>query len=71
MVNYQKRLNDYNENNFVVAELNGEIVGFCRFRFENVYNEKFPEIDCELCALYIKPDYKGKGIGKKLINYVT
>lgn len=68
--NYQKRVNDYNENNFVVAELNGEIVGFCRFRFENVYNEKFPEIDCELCALYVKPDYKGKGIGKKLINYV-
>lgn len=46
--NYQKRVNDYNENNFVVAKLNDEIVGFCRFRFENVYNEKFPEIDCEL-----------------------
>ena len=68
--NYQKRLNDYTDGGFVVAEINNEVVGFCRYRFENAYEDKFPDVDCELCALYVKSAYKGNGVGKKIINYV-
>ena len=68
--NYQKRLNDYTDGGFVVAEINNEVVGFCRYRFENACEDKFLDVDCELCALYVKPDYKGNGVGKKIINYV-
>ena len=35
--NYKKRLNDYTENGFIVAELNNEILGFCRYRSGNYY----------------------------------
>lgn len=68
--NYQKRLNDYTENGFIVAELNNEIVGFCRYRTGNYYKDKYPNVDCEITALYAKPEYKRNGIGKKIVNYV-
>lgn len=68
--NYQKRLKDYTENGFVVAELNSEIVGFCRYRTGNYYASEYANVDCEILALYVKPEYKGNGIGKKIVNYV-
>ena len=68
--NYQKRLNDYTENGFVVAELKNEIVGFCRYRAGNYYKNEYDNVDCEICALYVKPDCKRKGIGKRIVNYV-
>ena len=68
--NYKKRINDYTENGFIVAERDNEVVGFCRYGFENAYGEMFPDVDCELHALYVKPNCKGVGIGTKIINYV-
>ncbi|MBR3324502.1 MAG: GNAT family N-acetyltransferase [Clostridia bacterium] len=68
--NYQRRLNDYMKNFFVVAEIENEVVGFCRFQKGNNYKERFPEIDCEINALYVKPEYKRNGIGRKIVNYV-
>lgn len=68
--NYQKRVKDYKEKGFIVAEQNGKIVGFCRYRNGNMYKENYPEVDCEICALYVKPEEKGKGIGKALVEYV-
>lgn len=41
-----------------VAEQDGEIVGFTDYNKETN----------ELSGLYVKPDYTGKGIGKKLLN---
>lgn len=68
--NYQKRIKDYKENGFIVAEHDGEIVGFCRYRIGNNYKDEYPEVDSELCALYVKPDKKRNGIGKALVEYV-
>lgn len=68
--NYKTRLNDYAENGFVVAVLNNEVVGFGRYRTGNYYKEEYPNVDSEIVALYVKPEYKYNGIGKKLVNYV-
>lgn len=68
--NYQKRIKDYKENGFIIAELNGNVVGFCRYKIGNSYKHEYPEVDCELSALYVKPGEKGKGIGKALLEYV-
>ena len=54
--NYQKRIKDYKENGFIVAEKDNEIIGFCRYRIGNNYKNEYPEVDCELCALYVKPE---------------
>ena len=41
--NYKRRLEDYKENGFIVAELNNEIVGFCRYTLENHTSRAFYE----------------------------
>ena len=68
--NYQKRLKDYKENGFVVAELDNEVVGFCRYTLENLYSKEMPEVDGEICAIYVKPELKRNGIGRELFKYV-
>lgn len=68
--NYRRRAGNFTDDGFVVAEVNGEVVAFCRYVFENAYADRFPDVDCELCALYVKPDCKGDGIGKRLIRFV-
>lgn len=68
--NYNKRLKDYQENGFIVAEIDNEVVGFCRYTINNLFSQDVKDIDCELCAIYVKPDRKRQGIGKALFNYV-
>ena len=54
---------------YIVAEKDGEIVGFSRYIDNNSFSPDF-DVDCELLALYVKPNCKRQGIGKALINYV-
>lgn len=68
--NYNKRLKDYQENGFIIAEINNEVVGFCRYTINNLFSQNVENIDCELCAIYVKPDLKRKGIGSALFKYV-
>lgn len=56
--------------NFIVAVQNEKVVGFCRFVYDNSYSSDIDYVDCELSAIYVRPDLKGKGIGAKLFNYV-
>lgn len=66
----EKRKNDYKENGFIVAELNNQVVGFCRYIDSNTFTQDISNIDCELLALYVKPDLKYNGIGTKLFQFV-
>ncbi len=65
----RKRENDYKEFNYIVAELNSEIVGFCKYIDNNTHTPNIEDIDCEIIALYVRPDMKYKGIGTTLFNY--
>lgn len=65
----QKRKLTYKDSPFIVAEINNEIVGFCRYYYE-VISKDGDDYDCEIMALYVKPELKGNGIGKTLINHV-
>lgn len=67
----EKRKKDYNDNGFIVAESNSEIVGFCRYIDSNKFTPDMDNVDCELMALYVKPSLKYNGIGTKLFEYVT
>ncbi len=62
---------NYKDNGFIVAILNNEVVGFCRYIESNEFTTDMQNIDCELLALYVKPQLKYNGIGTKLFEFVT
>lgn len=72
-MNAEQRINerkkDYKLGSFIVAEMNNEIVGFCRYD-NKVISENLKDYDCELKALYVKSNLKRQGIGKLLFNHV-
>ncbi|MBY0757781.1 GNAT family N-acetyltransferase [Sellimonas caecigallum] len=67
IVSYKKKQMDVREK-FLVAEQNGEIVGFCRYADDNRFSENMSDIDCEIVALYVSPDKMYHGIGTKLFQ---
>ena len=67
----EKRKNNLKEGvKIIVAELEGEVVGYCIYRDFINEPENYPNEDCELSALYVKSMLKGKEIGTKLMKYV-
>ncbi len=66
----EKRQKDYRDNGFIVAELNDEILGFCRYIDNNKFSPNITGIDCELLAIYVKSNLKYNGIGTKLFQFV-
>ena len=64
-----RHTSNFQKSGFIVAENDGQIVGFCRFIDNDSFSPDFG-VDCELLALYVKPDCKRQGIGKALMNYV-
>lgn len=60
----------FDDNCFVVAELNKEIVGFCRYVTDNSFSPENKDADCEIIAIYVRPDLKYCGIGTKMFIYV-
>ena len=65
----EKNTINFEKHPFVVAELNEEVVGFCGYDFGNI-EEIDDNSDCKIRGIYVKPNMKRNGIGRKLINYV-
>lgn len=63
-----KREKDFSEKDFIVAMIRDELVGFSRYTDHPDQIQGFSGIDCELCALYVKPEQKYHGIGIKLVQ---
>ena len=65
-----KYTNSYSLKNVFVAELNNEVVGFCRVYDYDKSEFEDKKIDCEIREIYIRPDIKRMGIGSILFNYI-
>ena len=61
---------NFENENFIVAEKDKRIVGFCRYGNRIDELERFREFDTEIYALYIDKEYQKMGIGKKIVDYV-
>ena len=48
----KKRQKDYMLNGFIIAELNDDVVGFCRYIDNNSFSTEVEGADCELLAIY-------------------
>lgn len=67
----KRLLKSYKNTEFIVALLEDEVVGFCKYVDSNKFTITNSKVDCELLALYVKPDLKFTGIGSKLFSYVV
>ena len=62
----EQMLERYGKRNTIVAEKDGEVIGFAQWVFGNE-SSSANYADSELCSLYIRPDLKGYGVGTKLL----
>ncbi|MGI8639251.1 MAG: GNAT family N-acetyltransferase [Pyrinomonadaceae bacterium] len=53
---------------FLVAEIENEAVGYAKLLFESIEPEITAEKPMELCRLYSKQEFLGKGVGKSLME---
>ena len=58
----------YTVGNVIVAEENGVVLGYCKYD-DNVVS-KNTDIDSEIIAIYVDCDKLGRGVGRKLVEYV-
>lgn len=66
-----KWLNNFDNENFIVAVYEDKIVGFCRYGERIDELERFTEYDGEIYAIYIDKNFKRKGIGKEMVEYAS
>ena len=67
---YERFKQNYQEGHFTVAVRGSEVLGFARYSDEPFNNSDNKKVECELCALYVKWDVRGSGIGAALVTYV-
>ena len=71
--NIDKRIermrNEFYLRKMIVATIDNEIVAFSEYTLTNEFSKDL-DIDCELCGLYVKNEYLGKGIGSVVFNHV-
>lgn len=52
----------------VLARVNGELVGIVSMYFINTF---YKEPECDVVMFYVKPEYRGSGVARGLVNAIT
>lgn len=67
----EKFINKFGKRRIVVYEENDEILGYSFFgKRQNLIQENMADYTSEIYALYIKNDYRRKGVGTKIIQHI-
>ena len=56
---------------YIVAEVNGRVVGYCWYVNDNSFSKELSDIDCEIVAIYVLPEIARKGVGRKMFSYAV
>ena len=56
---------------YIVAEVNGRVVGYCWYVNDNSFSEELSDIDSEIVAIYVLPGIARKGVGRKMFSYAV
>lgn len=56
---------------YIVAEVNGRVVGYCWYVNDNSFSEDRSDIDCEIVAIYVLPETERRGVGRKMFSYAV
>ena len=65
----ERRRKQYKD--YIVAVLDERVVGYCWYVNDNSFSKDTPEIDCEIVAIYVLPEYEGRGVGRKMFSYAA
>ncbi len=65
----ERRKKQYKD--YIVAESDKGIVGFCWYMNDNSYSKELSDIDSEIVAIYVLPDLIREGIGKKMFSHAV
>lgn len=56
---------------YIVAEVNGRVVGYCWYVNDNSFSKELSDIDCEIVAIYVLPEMARQGVGRKMFSYAV
>jgi ribosomal protein S18 acetylase RimI-like enzyme len=65
----ERRKKQYKD--YIVAEINGHVVGYCWYVNDNSFSKELSDIDCEIVAIYVLPGMARKGVGRKMFSYAV
>lgn len=63
----ERRKRQYKD--YIVAVLDGKVAGYCWYINNNSFSEDTPGIDCEIVAIYVRPELERQGVGRAMLLY--
>ncbi|MBR2751810.1 MAG: GNAT family N-acetyltransferase [Clostridiales bacterium] len=65
----ERRKRQYKD--YIVAVVEGRIVGFCWYVNDNSFSKEEAGIDSEIVAIYVLPESERNGVGRKMFSYAV
>ena len=65
----ERRKKQYKD--YIVAVIDGRVAGYCWYIDNNSFSEEVPGTDCEIVALYVRPELERQGIGREMLLFAA
>lgn len=65
----ERRRRQYKD--YIVADVNGRVVGYCWYVNDNSFSKELSDVDCEIVAIYVLPETERRGLGRKMFTYAV
>lgn len=65
----ERRKRQYKD--YIVAVVDDRVAGYCWYINDNSFSDDLSDIDCEIVALYVRPELERHGIGSRMLSYAA